>query len=165
MTEKYALVQEGTVVKVVPGEETTINHIEKATVSQRLSRGWYEYTEVVPKRTDWEQYTQEVSYLIDEELGTVEGTVQKTVTLLDDYKQAHIRRLKATASQHIYSQAPTYKQINVALGVTGYEENSDKAASIKQLINDTIAVVNLREQQILAATTHEEVFGVSVEFV
>ena len=80
---------------------------------------------------------------------------------LDQFKQERIKLIKQNASNEILSRYPEYKQINAALGIY----DTKKQQEIIDAINKVRAEVDEKEQEILNATTYEEVDAVYLPIV
>lgn len=80
-------------------------------------------------------------------------TIEDTETILDNSKVEAIRKYKRIINDIVERKVPTYKQINISLGL----ESQEKEEELKTLIMNAKEILQTIQSEIDAATSKAEI--------
>ena len=160
---KYARVEGGEVVETrnnLPSNFKSVSGFANLSEDERKQHGWYDIVNLtVPFKDYYEKSGENCIYDSNSDTVTFETTY--TNMLLASYKIKRINQLKQSTAEHVFNVIPSWQRENATVTIALNGVNSPytltKAVNILNFAKQHKEAVDIIEQQILDATTHEEV--------
>ena len=150
----YGYVEEGKEIvfkSELPKSFKNISGFNNMSDEKAKEHGWYVVDEVASDKNDWQKITSKI-YEVDPDDVIRPVYVVEDVSL-EDYKTRKISQLKSEIEQQTLEQFPIFKQLSASFG----HYNATKINTIKNGTKAAIDLVDLKEAEILDATSYEEV--------